>query len=143
MLAGFVGQWRAADVGCQCHLLGWAQLPLQLGGLGLRSAATALRGALGFLGGLGPYFRDRLPDVREAEAFRSEPRAGCIVPSVSTALHAESCLRKAGFDPPFWPALLDNRPPSGQAARSFGDLFRGWRRAATACLDAAARKPPF
>ena len=33
--------------------------------------------------------------------------------------------------------VLVSRPPWGQAARSFGDPFRGWQRAATACLDAA------
>ena len=70
MLAGFVGQWRAAEVGCQCHSPG-----------SIAAAAT-------------------LPKVvavilRQAEAPRSEARTGCIVPSVSAALHAESCLRQA------------------------------------------------
>ena len=95
-----------------------AQLPLQLGGLGLRSAETTRFAA--HWACWADTVPTRHPDVlavslRQAEAFRSEPRAGCIVPNVSTALHAESCLRQAGFDAPCWPALLDNRPPSGQA----------------------------
>ena len=75
-----------------------------------------------------PTLRERHPGVvavllRHAEALRSESRTGCIVPGVSAALRAESCLKQAGFDAPFWPALLDNRPASGQAVRSFGDLL--------------------
>ena len=110
-----------------------AQLPLQLGGLGLRSAETTRFAAhWASWADTVPTLRDRHPDVlvvllRQAEAFRSEPRAGCIVPNVSAALRA-----------PSWPALLDNPPPSGQAARSYGDPLRGWQRAATACLDAKA-----
>ena len=121
-----------------------AQLPLQLGGLGFRSAETTRFAAhwASWADTL-PTLRDRHPGIvadllRQAEASRSEARTGSIAPSVSAALHAESCLRQAGFDAPSWPQLLDDRRPQGQAARSFGDPLHGWQRAATACLDAAA-----
>ena len=42
------------------------------------------------------------------------------------------------FDAPPWQQLAANSRPSEVAVRNFGGPLRGWQRAATACLDAAA-----
>ena len=47
-------------------------------------------------------------------------------------------LQRAGFDAPTWHQLIETTRPEEPAVHNFGDPLRGWQRAATASLDAAA-----
>ena len=121
------------------------QLPLDFGGLGLRSAeATRVDCVAAHWASWAdtlPTLWDRHPGLVAGTLHQTglqRQGEGCILPCVGAALQSESCLRQAGFDAPPWQQMAANSRPGEVAVRNFGDPLRGWQRAATACLDAAA-----
>ena len=88
-----------------------ASFPLHMGGLGLRSA-HAHRAAAYWASWADtlPALRQHWPPVadRVAQLLMGEARA--CPPSVAEAIQAAAHLRRVGFEPPPWPALLAGAP---------------------------------
>ena len=113
-----------------------AQLPLHFGGLGLRTA-TASRAAahwaswadsLPVIGARHPHLLASILPALEGGASEW--------PSVTAANLATVALTHLGFRPPSWLALVEGaRPPLTSQQRIYGDVARGWQRAATAPVD--------
>ena len=122
-----------------------AQLPLHVGGLGLRSAETPRIAAhLASWADTLPTLRGRhlvVVDGLLSQAASQRRGAGGLLPCVAAALSSQSCLQRAGFDAPTWHQLIESTRSEEPAVHNFGDPLRGWQRAAwaaTASLDAAA-----
>lgn len=120
-----------------------AQLPLHMGGLGLRSALATRSAAhwaswadsLPVIGARHPLLLARV--LPELAAELGAPG----LPGTQAARLAAAALHTPGWAPPSWVALASGLD-SGAGA-SFGDPTRGWQRAATAALDRQALEVHF
>ena len=117
--------------------LATAQLPLGLGGLGLRSAASGAPAAYwASWQDAFPALLQRFPDdAARLRASLSAPHAG-MPPGLAAACAAAAHVRASGFPVPDWDVAA---APSAPPPPAHGDShLRGWQRAAVAACDERA-----
>ena len=117
------------------HPQRFAQLLLQFGGLGLRSAVDAAPPTL-HPGRIAcrPFEHDApQAAARLVGALQSSTETA---PLPAAARHAAACLGERGYDVPAWDSLLQARP--AQEEREFGDFLRGWQHRAALASDKLA-----
>ena len=136
MFAGAFGQRLAAVIGCPHHQKGATAAALRRPRLAV-SRNLAHSGTLGILGGHSPKTSWETPCGcgRVAQPGRVATTWGR---RPSPLRGRRSCLQRAGFNAPTWHQLIESARPEEPAVHNFGDPLRGWQRAATASLDAAA-----
>ena len=113
-----------------------AQLPLRLGGCGLRSAHRSRLAAywaswadtLPILHSRLPLVADRLLQLLSGEA-RPQP------PSILAASQAAQLLRNSGATVPPWESIIGGRHTFSHEDRTPGDFLRGWQRDISAAQD--------
>ena len=110
--------------------LGTAQLPLGLGGLGLRSATFGASAAYWLPDAFPPLLQRFPADAAQLQAGHNVPHAG-MPPALAVACTTRD-VREAGLPVPKWSVAAALAPPHGH-----GHL-RGWQRAAVAACDERA-----
>ena len=114
-----------------------AQLPLRLGGLGLRSARR-VRFAAHWASWADclPVLRARLPGVAaQMLAQLQNPDAPGTLPCIRDADMSARILRADGFAAPTWEQLFEGLRPEQPEEREMGELTRGWQREASMTRD--------
>lgn len=116
-----------------------AQLPLRLGGLGLRSAVLCAPAAYwASWADCLPVLQQHYPAVSASLVHHFQAAASHTL-CLQAANQAAALLESHGWEPPGWPALLSGEGPVQHTTDLFVpfDYTRGWQRSATAVVELA------